>query len=67
MKNEPVEIKSIKFITHDVLQIVTGKPDDANFVSGQATEIFIDKEGWRNEGRPFTFTCLPSDDILSFQ
>lgn len=66
MKNEPVEIKSIKFITHDVLQIVTEKPDDANFVSGQATEIFIDKEGWRNEGRPFTFTCLPSDDHLEF-
>lgn len=66
MKNELVKIKSIKFITHDVLQIVTEKPAEAIFVSGQATEIFIDKEGWRNEGRPFTFTCLPSDDHLEF-
>lgn len=66
MDKEPVKIKTIEFITHDVLKIVTEKPEDANFVSGQATEIFIDKEGWKNEGRPFTFTCLPSDDYLEF-
>lgn len=66
MKKEPVKIESIEFITPDVLRIVTEKPSDANFVPGQATEIFIDKEGWRNEGRPFTFTCLPSDEYLEF-
>ncbi|MGO3184251.1 MAG: flavodoxin reductase [Aequorivita sp.] len=66
MKNEPVKIKSIKHVTHDVLQIVTEKPFGADFTPGQATEIFIDKEGWQNEGRPFTFTCLPKDDHLEF-
>ena len=66
MKKEPVKIKSIEYLTPDVLQIVTEKPSGANFVPGQATEIFIDKEGWKNEGRPFTFTCLPSDDHLEF-
>ena len=66
MKNEPVKIKSIKHATHDVLQIVTEKPFGADFTPGQATEIFIDKEGWQNEGRPFTFTCLPKDDYLEF-
>jgi len=66
MKNEPVKIKSIKHITHDVLQIVTEKPVGADFTPGQATEIFIDKQGWQNEGRPFTFTCLPKDDYLEF-
>src|SRR5690606_13942919 len=66
MKNEPVKIKSIKHVTHNVLQIVTEKPSGVNFVSGQATEIFIDKQGWQNEGRPFTFTCLPKDDYLEF-
>lgn len=66
MKKEPVKIKSIDFVTHDVLQIVTEKPDEAIFVPGQATEIFIDKKGWQNEGRPFTFTSLPSDDYLQF-
>ncbi|WP_310994003.1 flavodoxin reductase [Aequorivita marina] len=66
MKNEPVKIKSIQHITHDVLQIVTEKPFDADFTPGQATEIFIDKKGWQNQGRPFTFTCLPKDDHLEF-
>jgi ferredoxin-NADP reductase len=66
MKNEPVKIKSIKHVTHDVLQIVTEKPFGADFIPGQATEIFIDKKGWQNEGRPFTFTCLPKDDFLEF-
>ncbi|MCG2419152.1 flavodoxin reductase [Aequorivita sp. F47161] len=66
MKNEPVKIKSIKHVTHDVLQIATEKPNDTEFTPGQATEIFIDKKGWQNEGRPFTFTCLPKDDFLEF-
>ena len=66
MKNVPVKIKSIDHVTHDVLKIVLEKPEGADFHSGQATEIFIDKEGWQNEGRPFTFTCLPSDDYLEF-
>ncbi len=66
MKNEPVKIKSIVHVTHDVLQIVTEKPNGVVFVPGQATEIFIDKKGWQNEGRPFTFTCLPNDDYLEF-
>lgn len=66
MNKEPVKIKSIKHLTPDVLQIVTEKPEGVEFIPGQATEIFIDKEGWRNEGRPFTFTCLPGDDHLEF-
>lgn len=66
MKNEPVTIRKIEYLTHDVLHIIVDKPEDANFHSGQATEVFIDKEGWRNEGRPFTFICLPEDDYLEF-
>lgn len=66
MKNEPVKIKTIKRLTRDVLQIVTEKPFGTDFTPGQATEIFIDKKGWQNEGRPFTFTCLPKDDYLEF-
>ncbi len=61
-----VKIKSIRHATHDVLQIVTEKPGQMEFHSGQATEIFINKPGWENEGRPFTFTCLPGDDHLEF-
>lgn len=66
MEKHFVKIKSIGKVTPDVLQIVTERPHDFTFVPGQATEIFINKEGWLNEGRPFTFTSLPGDNYLQF-
>src|SRR5665648_810453 len=66
MENHLVKIKSIKHITPDVLQIVTQKPDNYTFAPGQATEIAINKTGWKDEKRPFTFTSLPIDDFLQF-
>jgi ferredoxin-NADP reductase len=66
MKQHFVKIKSIQHITHDVLQIDTEKPQQFNFTPGQATEISINKEGWQNEKRPFTFTSLPHNDYLQF-
>lgn len=59
-------IKSIEKLTHDVLQIKTHKPSGLEFKPGQATEIFINKEGWKEQGRPFTFTSLPEDEDLEF-
>lgn len=61
-----VNIRSIDKVTHDVLSVVTDKPAQFTFTPGQATEISINKEGWEDETRPFTFTCLPSDDYLEF-
>jgi ferredoxin-NADP reductase len=66
MKPSTVKIKSIQHLTHDVLQIVTEKPAHFKFTPGQATEISINKEGWQNKKRPFTFTCLPDSDFLEF-
>ncbi|HQV52469.1 MAG: flavodoxin reductase [Flavobacteriales bacterium] len=66
MKMQNVKIKTIAHATHDVLRIVTEKPDGFDFVPGQATELFVDKNDWRKEGRPFTFTCLPNDHDLEF-
>lgn len=63
---ERVRIFSIGPVTRDVLQIFTTKPQKWDFVPGQATEISIDKTGWENERRPFTFTSLPDDDFLQF-
>jgi ferredoxin-NADP reductase len=61
-----VKIKSIKKITHDVLQIVTDKPHAYTFVSGQATDVSINITNWKDEKRPFTFTCLPNNDYIEF-
>lgn len=66
MAQHIVKINSIKYITHDVLQIVTDKPEQFTFTPGQATEISINKNGSKDERRPFTFTCLPDDDYLEF-
>jgi ferredoxin-NADP reductase len=59
MEQHIVKILSIQHITHDVLQIVTEKPERYFFTPGQATEIAIKKVGWEEERRPFTFTSLP--------
>lgn len=66
MEYNPVKIKSIEKITHDVLKIITGKPSGYHFTPGQATEITIDKDGWEEERRPFTFTNLPINNYLEF-
>lgn len=66
MNNIPVRVKSVDKVTHDVLKIVTEKPMQYSFTPGQATEISINKEGWQNEKRPFTFTCLPDNDYIEF-
>lgn len=61
-----VKVKSIENVTHDVLKIVAEKPENFSFKPGQATEIAINKNGWKKEKRPFTFTCLPNADYLEF-
>ena len=66
MEQHPVKIKSIANIMYNVLKITTQKPQKYSFIPGQATEVSINKNGWRAEKRPFTFTCLPSNDYLEF-
>ena len=61
-----VTIRDIKEITHDVNQYTFDKPEGYDFEPGQATEVAIDKEGWRDEKRPFTFTSLNEDPHLQF-
>lgn len=66
MEQHTVKVKSVDRVAHDVLRIVTAKPRQYIFNPGQATDIAINKNGWQNEIRPFTFTCLPEDDYIEF-
>jgi ferredoxin-NADP reductase len=66
MEQHIVTVRSIRHITHDVLQIVTERPLHYNFQPGQATEISINRKGWIDERRPFTFTSLPNLHYLQF-
>jgi ferredoxin-NADP reductase len=61
-----LKILDIQTLTHDVKQYKVEKPDDYSFVPGQATELAINKEEWKSELRPFTFTSLPEEDYLEF-
>jgi ferredoxin-NADP reductase len=63
---ETLKILSIEFITRDVLQILTERPSSLEFTPGQAADISINKNGWKEEIRPFTFTSLPEDKFLQF-
>ncbi|HEV9038637.1 MAG TPA: FAD-binding oxidoreductase [Puia sp.] len=60
------KILSITPVSHDVRCIRIEKPDQYSFMPGQATDVALDKDGWREEKRPFTFTSLNSDPYLEF-
>ncbi|MDM8159606.1 flavodoxin reductase [Labilibaculum sp. K2S] len=66
MTQHIVKINSIQNITHNVLQIITEKPQQYNFTPGQATEVSINKSDWKDKKRPFTFASLPANDYLEF-
>ncbi|WP_103665390.1 FAD-binding oxidoreductase [Gracilimonas amylolytica] len=61
-----VKILETESVTHDVKKLTLEKPEGYEFEPGQATEVAIDKEGWRDEKRPFTFTSLNEDEHLEF-
>ncbi|MBV2358387.1 flavodoxin reductase [Thalassococcus sp. CAU 1522] len=53
-------------LTPDTRHYVCSKPDGYAFQPGQATELSLERDGWREEKRPFTFTSDPDADVLSF-
>ncbi|MBU2485975.1 MAG: flavodoxin reductase [Alphaproteobacteria bacterium] len=59
-------ITRIEDVTHDVRQFTFEKPEGFKFTPGQAAEVGIDRDGWRDAGHPFTFTALPEWDELQF-
>lgn len=61
-----VKILNAFFVTHDVKCFRVEKPKDFTFIPGQATDISINLESWKEKTRPFTFTNLPDDSYLEF-
>lgn len=64
----PTSVKILDTIpvTHNVRQYRIERPKGFKFTPGQATELSIDRPGWEDKKRPFTFTSLPDDDVLEF-
>ncbi len=61
-----VRILEAKPVTHDVKRFRLEKPEGYHFNPGQATDVCVNKPGWQEEKRPFTFTCLADDAYLEF-
>lgn len=66
MEEHIVRIFSIEYVTHDVRRYKMEKPAGYSFLPGQATEVSINSPSWKDEKRPFTFTCLTTDPYLEF-
>src|SRR5436305_8301826 len=61
-----VTVKEIIPRTHNVKTFRVTKPEGFSFLPGQATDLSLNKDGWKDNKHPFTFTCLPDDDYLEF-
>jgi ferredoxin-NADP reductase len=61
-----VDLLHTTFVTHDTKQFITTRPDDLDLEPGQGIELALDRDGWHDEGRPFTPTSPNSDDVLEF-
>ena len=59
-------LKSIAPVTHDTWHLVFDRPEGFAFEPGQATHWALDKDGWRDEDRPFTMTSHPEAEIVEF-
>ena len=63
---QTIVLKDITELTHDVHRYIFSKPQGLSFAPGQAAELAINTDKWRDEGRPFTFTSQPDDINLEF-
>ena len=61
-----VKILSAEYVTHDVRRFRLEKPADYSFTPGQATELSVNKDDWKDKRNPFTFTCLTDAPYLEF-
>ncbi|MCW3463587.1 flavodoxin reductase [Chitinophaga nivalis] len=66
MESHIVKIVAVTPVTHNVKRFTVEKPEGYRFVPGQATEVAINKPGWEEERRPFTFTGLNDWAHLEF-
>lgn len=61
-----VKIIQTGFITRNVKRFVVEKPEGFSYLPGQAADVSINKPGFQEEIRPFTFTSVNQDPYLEF-
>lgn len=60
------QILAVQRVTRNVRRYTVEKPPGYEFQPGQATEVSIDRPGWTEKKRPFTFTSLGEWEHLEF-
>ena len=66
MSNYKVKVLKTDMVTHNVKRFEVQRPMGYNFISGQATDVSLNKYGMEKELRPFTFTSICDSDYLEF-
>lgn len=66
MTDHRLTLQRIEPVTHDVHHLVFDRPEGFDFTPGQAVDMRLDRDGWRDEARPFTMISFPGDDRLEF-
>lgn len=61
-----VKVKAVEYLSHDILRVEAEKPANLDYRPGQAADIILNREGWQDQIRTFTFTSLPQDDFIEF-
>jgi ferredoxin-NADP reductase len=61
-----VRLLEIEPETHDVKRLVVEKPEGYTFTPGQATMLSLNRPGWEDRSRPFTFTSMNEDPAIEF-
>jgi ferredoxin-NADP reductase len=61
-----LKILEAHYITHDVKRFVVEKPKGFSFIPGQAADVSLNLPDWKDQLRPFTFTCLNEEKYLEF-
>lgn len=59
-------LDEITQVTPAVSRLRFNRPENFTPAPGQATDLALARDGWRDETRPFTFTNLPDDPFLEF-
>ncbi|MBZ0200289.1 MAG: hypothetical protein K8H86_10500, partial [Ignavibacteriaceae bacterium] len=66
MSDYKVKVLGITNVTHDVKSLKLEKPKGFSFTPGQAADVAVNKSGYAEQKRAFTFTGLNEWDYLEF-
>jgi len=66
MAKHIVKILDTAFVTQNVKRFQVEKPKGYKYTPGQATDVALNKDGWKDKTGPFTFTSLTTSKTLEF-